>query len=559
MSSLNATPAGERVHIGLFGKRNAGKSSLINALTGQKLAVVADVPGTTTDPVLKAMELLPLGPVLMMDTAGIDDSGELGQLRVQKSLQVLNKTDIAILVIDSTAGITDEDLKMLQRIQDKELSCVVVFTKADVAEKNKANVSETTASKQFKPNETQEKAAREAKQNTMQDRSALEAEQNAMQGNAAPDAKINAIPSSIPLISVSSTTGKNIKELKELLAHLVPQKKAPFPICADLLKPEDQVLLVTPIDSAAPKGRLILPQQQTIRDIIDSDAVAVITKENHVGSALKNMKRPPAMVITDSQAFGKVNQAVPQEIKLTSFSILMARHKGNLEQAVLGVAALKQLQDGDRILISEGCTHHRQCGDIGTEKLPKWIQDFTGKHFNFSWTSGTEFPTDLSLYKLIIHCGGCMLNEREMQYRYRCAADTSSKSRPDDPVFHLQVWNTAELAGVVCNESDVPCKSLSSKLDVIRADGRPLLLKVTAYPSGNHRVINGKRDDVERRQEKRQLLSVLFSPVALFRTVFKFKNGDGRNQERRRIQGKQLFCQVRVNVFHKIDADIGIQ
>ena len=415
MSSLNATPAGERVHIGLFGKRNAGKSSLINALTGQKLAVVADVPGTTTDPVLKAMELLPLGPVLMMDTAGIDDSGELGQLRVQKSLQVLNKTDIAILVIDSTAGITDEDLKMLQRIQDKELSCVVVFTKADAAEKNAANVSEITAAKQFMPNETQEKAAREAKQ-------------NAMQGNAAPDAKCNAIPSSIPQISVSSTTGKNIKELKELLAHLVPQKKAPFPICADLLKPEDQVLLVTPIDSAAPKGRLILPQQQTIRDIIDSDAVAVITKENHVGSALKNMKRPPAMVITDSQAFGKVNQAVPQEIKLTSFSILMARHKGNLEQAVLGVAALKQLQDGDRILISEGCTsegctHHRQCGDIGTEKLPKWIQDFTGKHFNFSWTSGTEFPTDLSLYKLIIHCGGCMLNEREMQYRYRCAAD----------------------------------------------------------------------------------------------------------------------------------------
>lgn len=381
MSSLNATPAGERVHIGLFGKRNAGKSSLINALTGQKLAVVADVPGTTTDPVLKAMELLPLGPVLMMDTAGIDDSGELGQLRVQKSLQVLNKTDIAILVIDSTAGITDEDLKILQRIQDKELSCVVVFTKADVAEKNET------------------------------------------QGNVAPDTKCNAIPSSIPHISVSSTTGKHIRELKELLAHLVPQKKAPFPICADLLKPEDHVLLVTPIDSAAPKGRLILPQQQTIRDIIDSDAVAVITKENHVDSALKNMKRPPAMVITDSQAFGKVNQAVPQEIKLTSFSILMARHKGNLEQAVLGVAALKQLQDGDRILISEGCTHHRQCGDIGTEKLPKWIQDFTGKHFNFSWTSGTEFPVDLSPYRLIIHCGGCMLNEREMQYRYRCAAD----------------------------------------------------------------------------------------------------------------------------------------
>ena len=381
MSSLNATPAGERVHIGLFGKRNAGKSSLINALTGQKLAVVAEVPGTTTDPVLKAMELLPLGPVLMMDTAGIDDTGELGQLRVQKSLQVLNKTDIAILVIDSVADITEEDLKLLQRIQDKELSCVVVFTKADVAEKN------------------------------------------AMQDNTVLETKHNAIPSSIPQISVSSTTGKHIKELKDLLAHLVPQKKAPFPICADLLQPEDQVLLVTPIDSAAPKGRLILPQQQTIRDIIDRDAVAIITKENNVGSALKNMKKPPVMVITDSQAFGKVNQAVPQEIKLTSFSILMARHKGNLEQAVLGVAALKQLQDGDRILISEGCTHHRQCGDIGTEKLPKWIRDFTGRQFNFSWTSGTEFPADLSPYRLIIHCGGCMLNEREMQYRYRCAAD----------------------------------------------------------------------------------------------------------------------------------------
>ena len=376
MSSLNATPSGERVHIGLFGKRNAGKSSLINALTGQKLAVVADVPGTTTDPVLKAMELLPLGPVLMMDTAGIDDSGELGQLRVQKSLQVLNKTDIAILVIDSAAGITEEDLKLLQRIQDKELSCVVVFTKTDAAMQN----------------------------------AALEAMQKQ-------------IPSSIPRISVSSTTGENIRELKELLAHLVPQKKAPFPICADLIEPEDQVLLVTPIDSAAPKGRLILPQQQTIRDIIDRGAVAVITKENNVGNSLENMKKPPAIVITDSQAFGKVNQAVPQEIKLTSFSILMARHKGNLAQAVLGVAALKQLQDGDSVLISEGCTHHRQCGDIGTEKLPKWIRDFTGRQFNFSWTSGTEFPADLSPYRLIIHCGGCMLNEREMQYRYRCAAD----------------------------------------------------------------------------------------------------------------------------------------
>ena len=395
MSSLNATPAGERIHIGLFGRRNAGKSSLINALTGQKLAVVADVPGTTTDPVLKAMELLPLGPVLMMDTAGIDDTGELGQLRVQKSLQVLNKTDIAILVVDSTTGITEEDRKMLQRIQDKELSCVVVFTKADIDNAN-ASATDKTGNLQSK---TQLSTSTTA---TLQK---------------------SAFPSSIPQISVSSTTGKNIRELKELLAHLVPQKKAPFPICADLIKPEDTVLLVTPIDSAAPKGRLILPQQQTIRDIIDRGAAAVITQENNVRNALENMKKPPVMVITDSQAFGNVNKAVPKEINLTSFSILMARHKGNLEQAVLGVAALKQLQEGDSVLISEGCTHHRQCGDIGTEKLPKWIQDFTGKQFRFSWTSGTEFPADLSPYRLIIHCGGCMLNEREMQYRYRCAAD----------------------------------------------------------------------------------------------------------------------------------------
>jgi len=358
---------------------------------------VADVPGTTTDPVLKAMELLPLGPVLMMDTAGIDDTGELGQLRVQKSLQVLNKTDIAILVVDSTTGITEEDRKMLQRIQDKELSCVVVFTKADVTNQHVINDSDESVSKNKLENGTQ--------------------------GHAESATQQLAFPSSIPQISVSSTTGKNIRELKELLAHLVPQKKAPFPICADLIKPEDNVLLVTPIDSAAPKGRLILPQQQTIRDIIDRGAAAVITQENNVSNALANMKRPPVMVITDSQAFGKVNQAVPDEINLTSFSILMARHKGNLEQAVLGVAALKQLQEGDSVLISEGCTHHRQCGDIGTEKLPKWIQDFTGKQFRFSWTSGTEFPADLSPYKLIIHCGGCMLNEREMQYRYRCAAD----------------------------------------------------------------------------------------------------------------------------------------
>ena len=388
MSNLNSTPAGERVHIGLFGRRNAGKSSLINALTGQKLAVVADVPGTTTDPVLKAMELLPLGPVLMMDTAGIDDTGELGALRVQKSLQILNKTDIAVMVIDSNIGFTEEDKKMLQRIQDKELSCVVVFTKADLQEQTTSGTTVPGVSRQ-----------------------------DDQAGSKQP------IPASIPQITVSATTGKNIHELKEMLAHLVPQKKTPYPICSDLLKAGDTVLLVTPIDSAAPKGRLILPQQQTIRDIIDTGASALVTRENNVSQALINLTTPPAMVITDSQAFGKVNQAVPEEIKLTSFSILMARHKGNLKQAVLGVAALKNLKDGDRVLISEGCTHHRQCGDIGTEKLPKWLRECTGKELNFSWTSGTEFPADLSAYRLIVHCGGCMLNEREMQYRYRCAAD----------------------------------------------------------------------------------------------------------------------------------------
>ncbi|MBQ9283852.1 MAG: [Acidaminococcaceae bacterium] len=378
MSNLNSTPAGERIHIGLFGRRNAGKSSLINALTGQQLAVVADVPGTTTDPVLKAMELLPLGPVLIMDTAGMDDTGELGALRVQKSLQMLNKTDIAILVMDSTTGITEDDIKLLQRIRDKELACVAVFTKSDLVQ-----------------------------------------EGNKTAAAGLPDP----IPPTIPQISVSAATGKNIRELKELLAHIVPQKKAPYPICADLIGPGDTVLLVTPIDSAAPKGRLILPQQQTIRDIIDAGASAIVTRENNVIHALEQLKNPPVMVITDSQAFGKVNRDVPRSISLTSFSILMARHKGNLEQAVMGVAALKGLQDGDSVLISEGCTHHRQCGDIGTEKLPKWIRDFTGKDFAFSWTSGMEFPTDLSPYRLIIHCGGCMLNEREMQYRYRCAAD----------------------------------------------------------------------------------------------------------------------------------------
>lgn len=371
MSTLNDTPSGERIHIGLFGCRNAGKSSLINALTGQNLAVVSEIAGTTTDPVSKAMELLPLGPVVLIDTAGLDDEGPLGSLRVQKSWQALNKTDIALIVADNTRGLTGQEYALIERIREKKLPCVLAFTKADLPE-------------------------------------------------AHPLPEENPLP--FPSIRVSAATGYHIRELKELLAHMIPERKPPFPLCSDLLRPGDNVILVTPADSAAPKGRLILPQQQVIREILDAGACALVTQEDGVPRTLQSLREPPSMVITDSQAFQKVNHDTPPEIPLTSFSILMARHKGNLEQAVLGVAALKTLRDGDPVLISEGCTHHRQCGDIGTVKLPRWLREFTGKNLTLAWSSGTEFPTDLSPYRMVIHCGGCMLNEREMQYRYRCAA-----------------------------------------------------------------------------------------------------------------------------------------
>ena len=370
MSNLNATPAGERVHIGLFGCRNAGKSSLINALTGQSLAVVSDVPGTTTDPVAKAMELLPLGPVLFIDTGGLDDSGALGAMRVQKARQILNKTDVALVVIDSTQGIRAEDEELLLRIKEKGVSCLIVFTKTELAE-----------------------------------------------------AKTPPASLPFPHIAVSAVTGQNIEKLKNLLAQQLPQQELRFPLCADLLQPGRTVILVTPIDSAAPKGRLILPQQQTIREIIDAGACALVTREDGLQRTLDNLKTPPALVITDSQVFKRVAKDTPAEIPLTSFSILMARHKGNLSAAVNGIVALKHLQDNDLVLISEGCTHHRQCGDIGTVKLPAWLQEKTGKTLQFTWTSGTEFPLDLTPYQLIVHCGGCMLNEREMQYRYRCAEE----------------------------------------------------------------------------------------------------------------------------------------
>lgn len=374
--SLNNTPSAERVHIGIFGRRNAGKSSVINALTGQSLAIVSDVKGTTTDPVLKAMELLPLGPVVMIDTPGLDDEGELGALRIQKAYQVLNKTDIAVLVVDGTIGMTGEDCAILDRIKDKQIPYVVVMNKADLIE-------DRTFSAQ----------------------------------------NIPASLSSDHVIWVSAADKTNIHELKELIAALAPTEDKKLRIVGDLIHPSDFVVLVVPIDKAAPKGRLILPQQQTIRDILEADATAIVVKEHELRETLDSLGKKPSLVITDSQVFAKVSADTPRDIPLTSFSILFARYKGNLTTVVNGARTLDTLEDGDTILISEGCTHHRQCDDIGTVKLPRWIQNHTGKHLNFEFTSGTEFPLELGKYKLIVHCGGCTLNEREMKYRIKCAED----------------------------------------------------------------------------------------------------------------------------------------
>ena len=374
--TMNQTPVSERVHIGFFGKRNAGKSSIMNSVTGQELAVVSEVKGTTTDPVYKSMELLPLGPVVMMDTPGIDDEGELGSLRVRKSFQVLNKTDAAVLVIDGTAGVSEEEMLLVERIRKKKIPFIAVVNKKELAD---ASVKE-------------------------QVQKALELGEE-------------------QIICVSAAEGDGIEELKERIALIAQREEPEKYLVRDLLEPSDIVVLVTPIDSAAPKGRLILPQQQTIRDILEADAVSVVVKETGLKSALERLKEKPKMVITDSQAFAQVSADTPEDILLTSFSILMARYKGNLEQAAAGVTALDRLDDGDMILISEGCTHHRQCDDIGTVKIPRWIREYTGKDIQIETTSGTEFPDDLTKYKLIIHCGGCMLNEREMKYRLSCAAD----------------------------------------------------------------------------------------------------------------------------------------
>lgn len=372
--SLNATPSSERVHIGIFGKRNAGKSSLINAITGQNLAIVSEAKGTTTDPVYKAMELLPMGPVMIIDTPGIDDEGVLGNLRIQKAYQVLNKTDIALVIIDAAVGPSAEDLRLIKRINAKKIPLLIVINKCETINKDKKTAYQ-------------------------------------------------ALLSNGKLLFVSAEQKLNIFELKEAIAQTVPADENKAQIVADLLSPSDFVVLVVPIDSAAPKGRLILPQQQTIRDILEADAAAIVVKENELTNTLQNLGKRPKLVITDSQVFKKVAAETPADILLTSFSILFARYKGNLQTSVQGVTALESLEDGDKILIGEGCTHHRQCDDIGTVKLPRWIKEYTGKNPEFIFTSGTEFPLDLSPYKMIIHCGACMLNEREMQYRIKCAAD----------------------------------------------------------------------------------------------------------------------------------------
>jgi len=364
---LNDTPSADRIHIGFFGKRNAGKSSIVNAVTGQELAVVSEVKGTTTDPVYKAMELLPIGPVMIIDTPGIDDVGMLGELRVRKTKQVLNKTDVAVLVVDGTSEKSLEDEELIQFFQEKNINYIIVYNKADL-------LDQIPTGKEHE-------------------------------------------------IFVSAKDLINIEALKEKIASLAPIENQKLKIVADLINPSDFVVLVTPIDKAAPKGRLILPQQQTIRDILEADATAIVVKEYELRETLSALGKKPKLVITDSQVFAKVSADTPKDIMLTSFSILFARYKGLLEEAVKGAVAIEKLEDGDSILISEGCTHHRQCDDIGQVKLPRWIKNYTGKQLNFEFTSGGEFYEDLTNYKMIVHCGGCMLPEREVKFRMKCAED----------------------------------------------------------------------------------------------------------------------------------------
>lgn len=359
---LNEAPNAERIHIGFFGCRNAGKSSVVNAVTNQEASLVSEVKGTTTDPVFKSMELLPLGPVVIIDTPGFDDVGALGEMRISRTKKILNKVDIAVLVVDAVEGIREFDELLIAAFKKKNIPYIIAYNKSDLTEVR-----------------TDE-------------------------------------------IFISAATGDGIDKLKKRIAELQPKRESK-PIAGDLVKPNDVVILVTPIDSAAPKGRLILPQQQTLRDLLDNNVITLTVRETELKNSLEALSKKPALVITDSQVFGRISRELPPDIPLTSFSILMARFKGFLKTAVKGAYALDTLKDNDNVLICEGCTHHRQCDDIGTVKIPKWLREYTNAELNLSYTSGTDFPEDLSEYKLIIHCGGCMLNEREMKYRMKCAEE----------------------------------------------------------------------------------------------------------------------------------------
>jgi len=375
--SLNDTPRSERVHIALFGMRNAGKSSIINALTNQETAIVSEMKGTTTDPVYKAMEILPIGPCVIIDTAGLDDVGELGELRKKKTLEVLNKTNIALVVIDTSIGLTDYDKSIIEQVKSKKIPVIAVLNKTD-----KAFVNEELISKIKKQLD-------------------------------------------IPSVSVSAVTKQGVKELKDKIISMIPEEEEKFKIIGDLINPGDFVVLVTPIDKAAPKGRLILPQQQTIRDILESDAIAIVTKEHELRETLENLGKKPRIVITDSQVFLKVAADTPKDIPMTSFSILFARYKGDLVELIRGVKEVEKLKDGDKVLVSEGCTHHQQSDDIGRVKIPRWLRQITGKQIDFEYTSGVTFTENVKRYALIIHCGACMLNRAAMLNRIESAKEFS--------------------------------------------------------------------------------------------------------------------------------------
>lgn len=378
---MNTTPRSNRLHIGFFGQTNAGKSSIINCITQQDIALVSDISGTTTDPVYKAMEILPLGPCMLIDTAGLNDTSELGELRLKKTMEVLNKTDVALIVFDSTGEIHNAEIELINKLKSKKIPCIGILNKTDLLEV----LPDTSSTPSIKE--------------TYQDEF------------------------DIPFVEASAHTHMGISEIKQALIKHIPTDEDKFKIVGDLIKPGDFIVLVTPIDKAAPKGRLILPQQQTIRDILESDAISIVTKEQELRETLENLGKKPALVITDSQAFLKVSADTPNDIPLTSFSILFARHKGDLSSLVEGAAAINQLKDGDKILIAEGCTHHRQSDDIGTVKIPRWLRQSTGKELTFEHTAGVSFKDSLEDYQLVIHCGGCMLNKRAMEHRIDSAKD----------------------------------------------------------------------------------------------------------------------------------------